>query len=690
MTTPPPSVPSPTNLSSPFSDKLTMVDKAGPPRPTSTHIPVHIDDVFSSSTSSSVNRSTQPTPATSSSSSSVQISTPTPPFSPSRSAPPPSLPLAAPTPVPGGEMERIRQAMMQNHIAQYQEAEARRPDYLRRAKRPLTPPPPTDEDGSRRPGGRRITLFQETSDESFEESLMAGGYGRYRTADWVRQPQPMSQTPGPPGPSTVTKREEPPPPPRPLTEKELRKRKRLEAFRTNETTNTTSDPHTSKLFPVNVEVLGRVLVDAITEEHGFAPSANLSGKRVMANSKKTPKKKTQEPSAREKKAALIAAAALEGASEKPNWPDAEFPWRLRSEEHADRTKENEAHRMQMLENFFGRDTDVEEGSDEEDGNGGDDEDLLDPSEWTRVYEPGAQRPIPTRGGRGKMVQLSADPLVIPVSFPATLATARAALLAKKSVRSLSFRQKRRERAQGPGADTEEVECICRGKYDDAGQVTWYHLHCIGIRNIKDLGREEDPWYCEKCIVVERSESSESESEARAPEPTFVPTDNEPPRAINPSDTPLFQPSALQDSPMAWTQSSPPPWMPKTPTRGSANPRAEFGSGFSSSMSSNVLSPQGPSSSSPLRRSSVQIFGRDTPTPGLFDMDEMPFDPTSTPSRGIKFGGAGLAFTTPKNNTMWTTRPNGLFETPSKRRDSSSRLFGAPGTLDESAGRRWCV
>ncbi|KAJ7037340.1 hypothetical protein C8F04DRAFT_409145 [Mycena alexandri] len=720
LTTPPPSVPSPANLSSPFLDKLTLADKAGTSfsrpgssRPTSNQIPVHIDDIFSSSTSSSTPSSTQPTPVPSSSSSSVQTSTR--PFSPYSSAPPPSLPLAAPTPVPGGEMERIRQAMMQNHLAQYQEAEARRPDYLRRAKRPLSPPAPTDDEGSRRPGvgimdsphkGRRITLFQETSDESFEESLMAGGYGRYRTADWVRQPQPMAPTPGPPGPSTAAKPLEELQPPRPPTEKELRKRKRLEAFQTNETTNTTSDPHTSKLFPVNVEVLGRILVDAVSEEHGFAPSAvdssptkNLGGgKRVMAvnnSNKKTTKKKTQEPSAREKKAALIAAAALEDASDKPNWPDAEFPWRLRSEERAEMTKEDDDHRMQMLENFFGRDTDVEDGSDEEQGNGGDDEDLLDPAEWSRVYEPGAQRPIPTRGGRGKMVQLSADPLVNrPVGggakrsrfFPTDPGDARAALLAKKSVRSLAFRQKRRERAQGPGADTEEVECICRGKYDDAGQVvqcdicqTWYHLHCIGIRSIKDLGPEEDPWFCEKCIVVERSESSESDNEeARAPEPTFVPTDNEPPRAIHSSDTPIFQPSALQESPMPWMPST-----PKTPTRSPANPRTDFGSfsSMSSSGSRVLLTPQGPSSSSPLRRSSVQIYGRDTL--GLLDMDDV-FDPTSTPSRGIKFGGVGAFTTTPKNLT-WPTRPNGLFETPSRRRDSSSRLFGAPGTLDESAG-----
>ncbi|KAJ7804679.1 hypothetical protein B0H14DRAFT_2883181 [Mycena olivaceomarginata] len=53
------------------------------------------------------------------------------------------------------------------------------------------------------------------------------------------------------------------------------------------------------------------------------------------------------------------------------------------------------------------------------------------------------------------------------------------------------------------------------------------------------------------------------------------------------------------------------------------------------------------------------------TPGGFDMDDLLFDPTSTPSRGIKFG---APFAMPKN-----MRPNGLFEMPSKRRDSSNRL-----------------
>ncbi|KAJ7139380.1 hypothetical protein C8R44DRAFT_303174 [Mycena epipterygia] len=719
MITPPPSTPSPANLSSPFKDKLTMADKAptsiisrlsGTPRPTSNHIPAHVDDIFSSSSSSSSAHplsTAQQFPAASSA---------TPPISPNPSTAPPLM-LAAPTPVPGGEMERIRQAMMQNQLAQYQEAEARRPDYLKRAKRPLSAsdlPAPVDEDS--RPGvgimdsphkGRRITLFQETSDQSFEESLMAGGYGRYRTADWVRQPQPMAPTPGPAGPSTVVKRVEVPEAPRPPTEKELRKRKRLQAFRSNETTNT-SDPPTSKLFPVNLEGKGRVLIDTLSEEHGLAPSAPVDpspsktangGKRAMAAANKKAKKKAQEPSAREKKAMLQAAAALEDSSEKPNWPDAEFPWRLRTEERAELAKEEEEQRMQWIEKFLDRDTDEEDVSEEEEEvqKDGAEEELLSPRAWGKVYEEGAQRPIPARGGRGKMVPLSADPYagmrdLRPLGgikksrfFPSDPGDALAALLAKKSVRALSFRQQRRQREQNAnaGSDEEEVLCICHGKNDDEEVVqcdncqTWYHLHCIGIRSIADLGREEDPWYCEGCVVVERSESSEDEGEqtTRAQEPTFVPTDNEPPRVSRSDDTPIFQPSALQDSPMPWSG-------PKTPPRGSARSTTEFGSGFSSVSASDSrhepVTPQGPSTPQyPNRRGSVQIFSHDTP--GLFDMDDAPFDPTSTPSRGIKFG-----FTTPKN-TMWPTRPNGLFQTPSKRRDSSSRLFGGPGTLDESAG-----
>jgi hypothetical protein len=105
---------------------------------------------------------------------------------------PPASPVATLT--AGGEMERIRQAMIHDQLAHYQETENRRPDYLRRTKRTLTEADPAallvDESRERERStavgitespvkGRRLKLFQETSEESFEESLMAGGYGRY-------------------------------------------------------------------------------------------------------------------------------------------------------------------------------------------------------------------------------------------------------------------------------------------------------------------------------------------------------------------------------------------------------------------------------------------------------------------------------------------------------------------------------
>lgn len=93
----------------------------------------------------------------------------------------------------GGEMARIRQAELEDTRNRIQEVESRRPDYLRRTKRSLSETDPSHfvedlNDRERWPPigvmdspqkGRRLKLFQETSDESFEESLMAGGYGRY-------------------------------------------------------------------------------------------------------------------------------------------------------------------------------------------------------------------------------------------------------------------------------------------------------------------------------------------------------------------------------------------------------------------------------------------------------------------------------------------------------------------------------
>lgn len=114
-------------------------------------------------------------------------------------SPPPLSPLPDSTSntmiMAGGEMERIRQSMLEDRMAQLREAERHRPEYLKRTKRTLSEADPNYPDNEdiindhdrvlaigimESPNkGRRLKLFQETSEESFEESLMAGGYGRY-------------------------------------------------------------------------------------------------------------------------------------------------------------------------------------------------------------------------------------------------------------------------------------------------------------------------------------------------------------------------------------------------------------------------------------------------------------------------------------------------------------------------------
>ena len=91
-------------------------------------------------------------------------------------------------------MERIRRALKENRLIRINDTEKRRPEYLKRMKRTLSEAEDLftlDHEGRIRDRGltvgvmespnkgRRLKLFQETSEESFEESLMAGGYGRY-------------------------------------------------------------------------------------------------------------------------------------------------------------------------------------------------------------------------------------------------------------------------------------------------------------------------------------------------------------------------------------------------------------------------------------------------------------------------------------------------------------------------------
>lgn len=120
-------------------------------------------------------------------------------------------PEATANKAPGGELERLHQQRLHEQLTQIHDVESRRPDYLKRMKRTFSEAGMTEPSSSFSTGigsalmgafgstatvddeerygsvgitdspnkGRRLKLFQETSEESFEESLMAGGYGRY-------------------------------------------------------------------------------------------------------------------------------------------------------------------------------------------------------------------------------------------------------------------------------------------------------------------------------------------------------------------------------------------------------------------------------------------------------------------------------------------------------------------------------
>ncbi|KAF7986139.1 hypothetical protein HWV62_38500 [Athelia sp. TMB] len=568
----------------------------------------------------------------------------------------------APQPRPSGEIERIRQQLLDDGIAQSRQAEDRRPDYLKRSKRSLQETeqsydPVMDFDEREGPysgvgimespmKGRRLKLFQETSEESFEESLMTGGYERYRNAnpDWIHQ-----SSPGPTAQANI----EPV-----LTEKEVKKQKRLAAF--GELFSGVPPP--SKLLPVNLDGRGRVLLDPQQETISTHTDSTPSKKKIPR---------------RKKKATPEAPDSIPGPDKiylgtTPDWPDAQFPWSLRLEEQTSQVRATQEDRLKWIKKFLDRDSD-EEDEDE-------DEEILPSNMWGQIYE---DAPMPSRRGRGKMIGLPASPRdgsrasMAGTSrrrafFPSDPADAKAALLSKRSVRMLSYRSQPRvtgNRARTWEEDSDDDEtCYCGGR--NTGQLvqcdsceTGYHLGCIGVTSIKDLGKEGEPWFCAHCVSDPPAARTPSpELMIFSSEPTFVPTDER--RTTTPSESLFYQSLPLPASPASPWQSSRPP---STPVRGGSN--ATFSSGSSS------VDPGKHESSTPhLSSHSVRIHPHEPLGP-----DGAGFDPTSTPSRGITFG---APFATPKN-ALWSNRANGMFQTPLRAFEPSNRSHF--GGLMESGG-----
>ncbi|PCH33118.1 hypothetical protein WOLCODRAFT_134935 [Wolfiporia cocos MD-104 SS10] len=564
------------------------------------------------------------------------------------SAPVPQLPI-------NGEAQRIRLQIAADQAARIPEIEARRPDYLVREKRPHSPPnlaaAGSSVDGDVAPSlgitvtssplkGRRLQLFQETSDESFEQSLLAGGYPGYgstpapepqvptnnsktglsqRALQWLQQATPGVQTTPPAAEVDMEAASAP-------SEKDIRKRRRLAAFEWKP-----PRLESPKLHAVELEGKGRVLMDVPSDEvpaHFDTPES--PSKRRFHR-----RKRRGAPSYHAKKA-LAEAQAQDDESKKPLWLDTVFPWSVRSQERAETERVLQEERLKWIERYLDRESD----SSDENENPADSQ-ALQPVIRFQEDEPEAPRP-----GRGKMVPLRTfpdaqsqdaekrDSLLVPIDP----ADARAALLSKRSVRMLALR--RRREMEG-GLDEEdldgEVDCMC-GLGDDGRPLvqcddcrTWYHLVCVGVKHPSELGDEDDPWYCPDCLGIIGTSEPPSE-------PTFVPTDDKP--LPNRRNDPLFYQGSLQSPSTPWRE-------PKTPVRGRDSSRTV-------STRSTWLESSGAGPSTPVTTArDVRVYT--SPLASVAQFDSPAFDPTNTPtqnrksvqmSSGMKWTSHGLNYKTP--------------------------------------------
>lgn len=495
-----------------------------------------------------------------------------------------------------------------------------------------------------------------------------------RTADWVRQPQPLALSAS--ILATPLNLESPPEKAvkEPPSEKELLKRKRLAAFQTQE------KQFKSNLAAIELEGKGRVLVDLSVDEHQRQPTPEPSPTKKRATARR---KKKGVDNAAEKQATQVP-VATQVVAEKPNWLDSEFPWRLRTEERAELAKAEQEERLKWIERFLDRDSDDE---DEEDTVSSLAEDAS--SQARSNFFGGGRKSF----GRGKRIPTPAYPEYNPNVLPYTSdpGDARAALLSKKRVRTLAYRQQRRRSKNDGSDDDDEVVCICMGRDDGRELVqcdaceTWYHLECIGIRDISELGKEEDPWFCRRCVSRSRSPSTEPDIMPLT-EPTFVPTDEDP--AFNRSSkAPLRSYSSTQTSPH-WSVLQ----TPKTPTR--TRTSLQPGGSFSAWIDYNRTDPSTPklTSATPSNPNSDYRYVNPSDTPT--------FDPTSTPSRGVTLHYAGSLdskehwsrsniFRTPLHNKSSSKKGSHSMDFHTSLHDSAN-AFGAPhmlGQFDESPVHR---
>ncbi|KZT42762.1 hypothetical protein SISSUDRAFT_845593 [Sistotremastrum suecicum HHB10207 ss-3] len=449
-------------------------------------------------------------------------------------------------------------------------------------------------------------------------------------------------------------------------EKQLKLQKRLEAFSAPRT-------HTT-LKPIELPDKGRVIAD----EQLFLPKESSS----ILQSKRPPPKKSKKKKKGPMKShsmhdvtndvpdngSVITSLTDEnGAFQKPAWPDDEFPWKQQRDED-----NRETARMLAIQRYLLHDSDSSDSGEFELGSSG------------RNNAPAT--PPPSRRARGKRVmvnerfQKDLDTMEdeLPTGYSGRLhlpmdpSDARAALIAKPEARALIYRSVRRKRAERAadrdGSDDGSLNCVCGLSDDDRPMVrcdgcrSWYHQNCMNITDENDLGEE---WFCDTC----------HSHHMRVVEPTLVPTaeDNVPLRS-SPPNVPLYQ------GPIPGFHAFGTPQFPQTPKS-----KRRFGydsSGVGSSLSHSSQMPfwgESQESVNPTtpqqdqsKKSSVKVWS----SPTFFDEasteHDAPFDPMSTPSRGLKFDALLGMAATPKGLGTWSTRPGSMFATPF-RGDGVSRF-----------------
>jgi hypothetical protein len=455
--------------------------------------------------------------------------------------------------------------------------------------------------------------------------------------------------------------------PRPQTpeissERQQRIEKRLTAF------SASSSSH-SRLFPAEIPGRGRVLINSLTELDFFAtpsPSPRRSNIKKSGRSKKGVVQALPPPTPSARDAEHLQEAIAATAS----WPDKEFPWSLHTEERLKRKDLLQQERLSKIRRFLEQDSD------------GEDEDKDSSPKVIRRRRPANDIQNQIVGGQRKNGVLDGTQ-----TFSSVLHSADA----KEALRASRWTLKTSLPTQPEMASTEHLEmeddtveeddgvlkCIC-GTQEDRPMVRcdsckfWYHQDCMNIVNEEEL---EEEWFCSSCSDILQPPPMR--------EPTLVPTNEEHSVTKANPHLPLYQvddlaSAGLNDTPRARTHGD-----NQRLSSFFQTPRAESSHTYrnvayqSQSSSSNPNTPNRPSARSGSKIWATPSFFEDVTTTAAPDS---PFDPTSTPSRGMKFGIPLISTATPKDFGTWSSRMGGLFTTPfqagrsNQANDSGRRTF----------------